>query len=167
MLIGIDDFLSKVPAAWLDLGYDTGPGANARDGLWFESTSDGPTLRVGRVGREVLSVYHRTVADAVRAGFDVIVDDLVIDQRTLDSWRDALGDLETNWIAVRCPTSVAMDRERARGDRPIGMVQAQTGRIDHNIAYACEVDTSALTPDAATAALVAALETIGVLAKSA
>ena len=144
LLMGIDDVLSKLPAAWLDLGYPTGPGPQSRDGLWFETEENGVRLHVGVICRKILDVYHRVVADAVRAGLNVIVDDVVIDRATLDSWIRALDGLDPTWVAVRCAREVAVRRERERGDRPIGMASAQRDAIHSRIPYAFEIDTGTL-----------------------
>jgi hypothetical protein len=54
LLIGIDDFLSKLPPAWLDLGLPTGPGKRAIEGLRFGTTPTGRELVVGETCRQLL-----------------------------------------------------------------------------------------------------------------
>ena len=102
LLIGIDDFLSKLPVQWLDLGLAAGPGSLARDGLQFETSANGRELRVGATCRQLLHAYHSAVAAAVRSGLDVIVDDVVIDDEVLRDWLEVLDELEPTWVAVRC-----------------------------------------------------------------
>jgi chloramphenicol 3-O-phosphotransferase len=80
LLIGIDDFLSKLPPAWLDLGLPTGPGKRAIEGLRFGTTPTGRDLVVGETCRQLLHVYHHAVAAAARSGLNVIVDDVVVDE---------------------------------------------------------------------------------------
>ena len=153
LLVGIDDVLSKLPVEWLDLGYPQGPGDHAHEGLWFERTGDGVRLRVGTVCRQLLDLYHRSVADAVRAGLNVIVDDVVIDRETRDSWFRALDGLHVTWVAVRCPRDLAVAREQQRGDRPVGMADAQYDTVHLDVPYAFEIDTGILTPSEALVAL--------------
>ena len=141
LLIGIDDFIAKLPAEWLDLGLATGPGAFSRDGLWFDVGTAGKELRVGETCRRLLHSYHHAVAAAVRAGLDVIVDDVVIDEATFADWSEVLGDLQPTWVGVRCAPEIAAARERARGDRPIGMSDAQVDTVHHFAEYAFEIDT--------------------------
>ena len=103
LILGIDDVLSKLPIPWLDLGLAAGPGAFAADGLAFDRGPDGVVgLHVGSVCRRLLELYHRTVAVAVRSGLDVIVDDVVVDQATLDDWFVALDGLDPTWVAAHC-----------------------------------------------------------------
>ncbi|MFM2079307.1 MAG: chloramphenicol phosphotransferase, partial [Actinomycetota bacterium] len=141
LLLGIDDVLSKLPVEWLDLGLAAGCGAQSADGLRFESTVDGPRLRVGAVARSIIEAYHRWVADAVRAGVNVIVDDVVLDRATLDHWCEVLDGLAPIWVAVRCAPEIVTARESARGDRPVGMASTQHDVVHHDISYAVEVDT--------------------------
>jgi chloramphenicol 3-O phosphotransferase len=146
LLIGIDDFLSKVPAAWLDLGLATGPGAHAHDGLWFETTSTGPQLKIGATWRRLLHAYHHATAAAARSGLNVIVDDVVIDDEVLGDWLDVLGELKPTWVGVRCSPEITAERERCRGDRPVGMTGTQTDSVHRSLRYAFEIDTGDLTP---------------------
>jgi chloramphenicol 3-O phosphotransferase len=149
MLFGIDDVLSKLPVEWLDLGLADGPGVQSADGLRFEPTADGLRLRVGSVAKAIIEAYHRWVADAVRAGVNVIVDDVVVDRATLDHWRDAIEGLHPIWVAVRCAPEIVTARELTRGDRPVGMASTQHSVVHHDIAYAMEIDTGVLDPAAA------------------
>ncbi len=153
MLIGIDDALSKLPSQWVDLGLATGPGEYSDGGLWFEQTPSGRRLRLGQLGRQLIDVYHQWVSVAVRAGMNVIVDDVVIDRATYDSWERTLDGLEPIWVAVRCPVEIAESRERRRGDRALGLARAQHDVVHRDVPYAFEVDTGELTAPQAHAAL--------------
>lgn len=145
MLIGIDDVFSKLPVQWSDLGLITGPGDFAEQGFWFEQTPGGQRLGVGSLGRQLIDVYHQWVSVSVRAGVNVIVDDVVVDRTTYDSWVRVLEGLEPIWVAVRCPLEVAEPRELSRGDRPLGMARAQHDVVHRDIPYAFEIDTGVLT----------------------
>ena len=149
LLIGIDDFLSKVPAEWLDLGLATGPGAHAEDGLRFATSSTGRELKIGASCRRLLHAYHHAVAAAARSGLNVIVDDVVIDDGVLSDWLEVLDELEPTWVAVRCLPEITAERELRRGDRPIGMTGTQTNSVHQSLRYAFEIDTGELTPSAA------------------
>ena len=146
LLIGIDDFLSKLPVQWLDLGLAAGTGAYAHDGLRFETSANGRELKVGLTVRQLLHAYHSAVAAAVRSGLDVIVDDVVIDDEVLRDWLDVLDGLEPTWVAVRCSPEIAAERERRRGDRPVGMTSTQTDTVHKSVRYAFEIDAGELPP---------------------
>jgi chloramphenicol 3-O phosphotransferase len=149
LLIGIDDFLSKVPAEWLDLGLATGPGTRAEDGLRFATSSTGRELKIGASCRRLLHAYHHAVAAAARSGLNVIVDDVVIDDEVLSDWLEVLDELEPTWVAVRCPPEMTAERELRRGDRPVGMTGTQTNSVHRLVRYAFEIDTGELTPSEA------------------
>jgi chloramphenicol 3-O phosphotransferase len=153
LLIGIDDALSKLPSQWVDLGLAGGPGEYAVGGLWFEQTSNGRRLRLGELGRQLIDVYHQWVSVAVRAGMNVIVDDVVIDRATYDSWERTLDGLEPIWVAVRCPVEIAESRELARGDRALGLARAQHDVVHGDITYDFEIDTGELSAPQALEAL--------------
>jgi chloramphenicol 3-O phosphotransferase len=161
LLVGIDDVLSKLTVQWVDLGYPDGPGRHAADGLRFVPTPSGLRLEVGQVCRRLLHTYHVAAAEGVRSGLDVIVDDVIIDAATAQDWRDVLGDLRPTWVGVHCAPDVAIERERTRGDRPIGMTSTQTHNVHRHVEYAFQIDTTTLGPTDALAALNAGLRALG------
>ena len=146
LLLGIDDVLSKIPVQWLDLGLADGTGHCADEGLAFEPTADGLRLRVGPLARRLMELYHRWVSDAVRAGLNVIVDEVVVDRQTYEHWLSVLDGLSPVWVAVRCDPAIAEARERSRGDRAVGMASTQHDNVHTGISYDVEIDTGVLDP---------------------
>ena len=67
-------------------------------------------------------------------------------------------------MAVRCPLEVAVQRERDRGDRHIGLVRQQFDLVHAGRTYDCEIDTSTLDPEACVAAIRPVIEAGGVRA---
>jgi chloramphenicol 3-O phosphotransferase len=94
----------------------------------------------------LLHAYHHAVAAAARSGLNVIVDDVVIDDEVLTDWLEVLDELEPTWVAVRCSPAITAERERRRGDRPVGMTGTQTNSVHRSLRYAFEIDTGELTP---------------------
>jgi chloramphenicol 3-O phosphotransferase len=141
--MGIDDVLSKIPAEWKSAGPDRGP--FAEDGIRFEMTADGPGVRVGNLGRQMLRAYQAGVAAAAHVGLNVIVDEVVIDRTSWDDWNVALAGLEVVWVGVRCSPEVAEERNRARGDRFAGLARALTATVHRDATYAFEIDTTTQT----------------------
>jgi chloramphenicol 3-O phosphotransferase len=47
------------------------------------------------------------------------------------------------FVAVRCLLEVAVQRERDRGDREIGLVRRQFNLVHADRVYDCEIDTLA------------------------
>jgi chloramphenicol 3-O phosphotransferase len=143
LLIGIDDFLAKLP--WRSSGRDWG-GALAADGFRFEATPDGARVVVGSLGRQLLRTYQGTVRAAARVGLNVIVDEVVIDQTSWDDWTIALEDLDAVWVGVRCSAEVAEDRNRVRGPRFAGLARAQAVTVHRYATYDFEIDTTTQPP---------------------
>jgi chloramphenicol 3-O phosphotransferase len=147
LLTGIDDFLGKLPFGWRSAGPDRG--AFAADGIRFEKTPEGTTVRVGRVGHLLLRAYQAGAAAAARVGLDVIVDEVVIDKTSWDDWTVALSGLNVVWVGVRCSAEVAEERSRTRGDRFSGLARVQTVIAHRYARYDFEIDTTTDTPDEA------------------
>jgi chloramphenicol 3-O phosphotransferase len=135
-----------LPDAWLSLSIDTLVDAmparltTGGDGIGF--ADDGGV----DVGPEFMALQDAWITGLVamaRAGAHVVVDDVFLggggSQRR---WLDALGDVPTLWVGVRCDAAVAEEREAARGDRVAGMAAKQADIVHVGVAYDLEVDTT-------------------------
>lgn len=147
LVTGIDDFLAKLPVAWMSAGSDRG--AFAADGVRFERTREGLVVRVGSLGRQLIRAYQAGAAAAARAGLNVIVDEVVIDTTSWEDWVAALSGLDVVWVGIRCAPDVAEERSRVRGDRFRGLARAQTATVHRDATYDFEVDTTTRTPSEA------------------
>jgi chloramphenicol 3-O phosphotransferase len=150
VIVGIDDFLVKLPWQWFDTELDGPYGA---DGFRFEPSPDGVVASVGEVGRRLLATYRRSVALWSRQGFDVIVDDVTFDADAAADWDVALAERPVTWVGVQCDPAVAEARERARGDRVPGLARGLSAVVHAHRSYDLELDSTFATPDALVAAL--------------
>lgn len=135
-----------LPDPWLALGTDTlvqaMPAAmqTSDDGIEF---ADDGQVSVGPEFRAVEAAWIEGVNAMVRAGARVIVDEVFLGGATSQQrWLKSLGSLDVLWVAVRCDSSVAADREVARGDRVRGMAVAQANLVHQGVTYDVEVDTT-------------------------
>ncbi len=151
--IGTDDFNAKLPEQWFSAGDFEGP--FSRDGLRLVPAAEGVQVRVGDVGRRLQSAYHRTVATVARVGFNVVVDDVAIDQADVLDWAEALEGLPVKWVAVRCDALVAKVREQARGDRYPGLALGLSAIVHRYARYDLELDTTQSRPEDSCARLIA------------
>ena len=142
-LIGIDDFLAKLPAEWKSAGPDRG--AFAADGIRLETTPQGAVVRVGDLGRQLLRAYQAVVVAVARTGLNVIVDEVLIDKTSWDDWAGALTGVDVVWVGIRCAAEVAEERNRARGNRFAGLARAQTVTVHQHKVYDFEIDTTTAT----------------------
>jgi chloramphenicol 3-O phosphotransferase len=151
IVVGIDDFIAKLPWQWLDTVAVNGPfGA---DGLRFAPSRDGVALSVGDVGRRLFATYRRSVALWARRGFDVLVDEVCFDAEAATDWDEALAGLAVHWVALRCDLAVLEEREGAREDRILGLARGQSDVVHRHRAYDLELDSTQDEPADLAAAL--------------
>ena len=142
--VSLDDFNAKLPPQWLDVVTFTGP--NASDGMRFEPSPDGLRVVVGDVGRRLFRAYRRSVALWAHQGFDVLVDEVAFDEDAAQDWSVALAGLRVSWVGLRCDPDVAEARERARGDRTVGLARGLSAVVHRHVEYDLELDSTATDP---------------------
>lgn len=90
--------------------------------------------------------FYRSVAALVSCGNKVIVDTVVY-----DPWAQFFNPLfecfEMIYVAVKCPVDELERREKARGDRSIGLARSQFPEVHNLLSYDVEVDTSKQNAD--------------------
>jgi chloramphenicol 3-O phosphotransferase len=143
--VGIDDFIAKLPWQWFDIPKRRGP--FGRDGLRFEGSAERMVPTVGDLGARLFAVYRRVVATWARGGFDVVVDEVTFDREAAADWNEALEGLSVTWIGIRCDPDQAAARERARGDRVIGLAHGLSAVVHEHVVYDLELDTTRATPE--------------------
>jgi chloramphenicol 3-O phosphotransferase len=134
LLVGVDTFITLLP--WGLYGTAEGHTINA-DG----SIDAGPAFS---------AEYERwitTVAALVHRGSNVILDEVFLrggdDQRR---WGDALAGVDVTWVGVHCDVDELERRERARGDRDVGMAAHQAAIVHVGVRYDLEIDSTSDTP---------------------
>ncbi|MDI6100308.1 chloramphenicol phosphotransferase [Actinoplanes sp. NEAU-A12] len=107
--------------------------------------------------RRTRAGYHRAVAGLASAGNDVIMDYPLSERWRLDDLLRTLAGYDVTLVEVRCSPAELDRRERARGDRPVGLARSQ-GLVyahgDRDIA----VDTTTATPAECALTIVNALD---------
>lgn len=156
MVIGIDDYLAKVPGPWAR--YLDHVGARADDGIGFERVGDHVSLRCGPAGRRVLAAYRAAVSAVARSGINVIVDEVLLEDDGWQKWERQLEGLDVTWVSVDCEPALREERERQRGDRMIGISRAVAAIVHRKVVYDAAVDTSAADPVACAEAIVGRLD---------
>lgn len=112
-------------------------------------------MTVGPVFAALDHAWSAGVAAMARAGARIVVDEVFLGTTaSQERWRTALDGLEVLWVGVRCAPEVAAARERARGDRAVGMAAAQAEAVHLGVHYDLEVDSGGT--DAATCARIVA-----------
>lgn len=136
--VQMDTFLEMLPATLDDhpvsFAYRPGP--------------DGVDIHIGPVGARLIRGMHAAVAALAATGNDLIFDTVMETDGTEDL-RQALGPRPWLFVGLHAPLEVIEERERARGDRMIGLGRAQFARVHVAQRYDLELDLSDVTPEAA------------------
>ena len=144
---GITRCLQAVlPDPWLDFGVDklieAMPVSSQTSAEGIEFASDGAVI-IGPQFRALEAAWIAGVVAMAHAGARIIVDDVFGGgSASQQRWKQALDTLRVLWIGVRCESAVAVGREIARGDRPIGMAASQAELVHRGVVYDLQVDTT-------------------------
>jgi len=148
IVIGIDDYLGRLPPAWHRIGDHVG--AHADDGFDFDLDAPGG-VRIGTVGEQLLAAYRSAVRGAALAGLQVVVDDVAVGAGAVDAWDEALASFVVLRVRVDADDAVKEAREAERGDRLVGLARAQGAHVHERMRYDLTVDTGADDPASAAA----------------
>ena len=101
-------------------------------------------IRTGPLGQCLMRGMRGAIAALAAAGNDMIVDE-VMEAPVKRDYERQLAGFDIAFIGVFAPLDVLEARERARGDRLIGLARRQFARIHKDMRYDFEVDTSLAT----------------------
>lgn len=102
---------------------------------------DEPTLVTAQTG------FFRCIRALASAGNNVIVDALLATEQRKAEVAALLHQQCAFFVGVQCSLDVIEQRERARGDRPIGQARAQFDRVHAHGIYDLLVDSALSTPE--------------------
>ena len=136
LLLGIDTFIRMLPQRLF----------GSTDGWRFIPAGDGALrVEIGPRADRVFGAMYAAVAALSSGGNHVIFDDVMTSPQMLRRLVDAWHGHDVLLVGVRCPVEVAEARERARGDRAIGLARGSSARAHEHLEYDIEVDSSALS----------------------
>lgn len=120
------------------------------DGISFRKigSPERPEIEIltGRTAARVFRGMRQAIAALARAGNDLIVDDVLLGKDAAD-YAEALRGLTVHWVGLHAPLDVLEARERARGDRELGLARWQFDRVHQGIRYDLELDTTSTSPE--------------------
>ncbi|MFF2661119.1 chloramphenicol phosphotransferase CPT family protein [Kitasatospora sp. NPDC058032] len=174
LTLGVDTLIAALPAALRgsgggsaaaapgaagEAGPGSGGGPGGPPGIGGLEDGDG-TVSVGPAFAALDAAWTLGVAAMARAGARIVVDEVFLGTTASQRrWDEALDGLDVLWVGVRCAPEVAAARERARGDRVVGMAAAQAEAVHRGVRYDLEVDTA--VQDAAACARLIAERVLG------
>jgi chloramphenicol 3-O phosphotransferase len=120
-------------------------GSRAGDGVQLVRDGERAGFHIGADAQRLMRAYRRSVREIARAGINVVVDEVSIEEYEWLDWGEALAGLGAVWVALRCDIEIALQREAGRGDRVLGLVRGQADVVHRYPAYDLELDTT-VTP---------------------
>lgn len=149
--IALDQFRDGLPGRYR--GLNSPPGTPGESGLNIVPTEKSGELvtevRFGDHGEQMLRGMRRAIAAFAREGNNVIIDDLLFKPDYLIDYAEALYDVPTWLIGIRCSMDVVNEREAKRTGRFPGTATSHFHEVhSHGSDYDLEVDTSNATPKA-------------------
>ncbi|HUL05636.1 MAG TPA: AAA family ATPase [Candidatus Acidoferrum sp.] len=119
------------------------------DWLVFEAVQENGkpsvVIRTGPLAERVFRGMRHAIAAMAAQGNNLIVDDVLVGSEKAEYVR-LLAGFELFLVGVFAPLEVLEERERARGDRLIGLARWQYERVHAGMTYDLAVDTSRATP---------------------
>lgn len=135
MHLQMDSFLEMLPKR-LD---------NHVDGLLFQNigSDESPEIAVssGPALQKLMSGMRGAVAAMASHDNNIVVDDVLWDQKDFDEYRDLLTEFDLKFVLLDAPLDVIEHRERSRGDRTLGLARWQFDRVRNYQNYDLIVDT--------------------------
>jgi chloramphenicol 3-O phosphotransferase len=132
LLLGVDTFLRMLPRRTFGSG-------------WLMPAPEGGVRPTARMRERVRPPMLATLA-ALAPQFDLIVDDVIPDAETLERTIEALAPFSVLFVRVECALEVAEQRERARGDRTVGMARGLAPIVHAHGVYDLTVDSTGASP---------------------
>jgi chloramphenicol 3-O phosphotransferase len=136
--LGIDTFLRMLPLRYRP-GGPQGPS-------WALLPDGGVRPVPGELARRLRSGMYHAVAALVRAGNNVILDDVINGPDALQEAVELLGDFDVLFVGIHCPLAILEERERAREERRPGTARGMLAGAHAHGLYDLEIDTSVASP---------------------
>lgn len=140
--VAMDAFLDMLPGAYQDdpesFRYET----------LTASGSPEVAIHAGPAGVRLMAGMRAAIAGLAAEGNNLIVDDVIFgDDGAIADYRARLAGHPFYVVAVHAPLDVLEAREKARGDRLIGLARWQFPRVHAGLTYDFEVNTAATPPE--------------------
>jgi len=96
----------------------------------------------------LLSAFNRSLPNVAACGFPMVVDYVLEAEEWVRECVESLRDYDVLFVGIKCPLAELERREKARGDRQVGIARWQYERVHRFGAYDFEIDTRVNTPEA-------------------
>lgn len=109
---------------------------------YFESANAELNRRRFNQMRECMHTFVKALASS---GHKVVVDE-VVNALAMPALIRAFSGWNAWLVGVHCSSAALRERERARGDRPLGLAEHQNATIHTDVRYDIEIDTTTFAP---------------------
>lgn len=106
-------------------------------------------IATGPKFEKVMQGMRQSVAALADAGNNCIVDDVMLGAEDQQAYRETMGENALFFVGLHAPLAVIAEREKARGDRMLGLARWQIERVHAGREYQAEVDMEELSPEEA------------------
>ena len=121
-------------------------------GYTFETRQQGgkpvTAITSGPILEIALTSMRAAVGAMADAGADLVVDEVMWEPAVLADYRRRLAKHAFHVVGLFAPLEVIERREKARGDRTLGLARWQYDKVHGGMAYDLELDTSLASPEA-------------------
>lgn len=105
--------------------------------------------------------FHRAVAGMAHAGNDVVMDYVFSEPWRLSDCLEVFEGLRVVFVGVHCQLEELERREKARGDRNVGLARSQLEVVHSFVEYDIEVRSDQMSPRDAAAVIGGLLQKVG------
>ncbi|MGC9401186.1 chloramphenicol phosphotransferase CPT family protein [Vibrio genomosp. F10] len=105
-----------------------------------------PIDRQGYDYAQLVEGYHRCIPSLLESGVKLILDNAWVDKEEYQQLRSLLSYYTVCTIGVKCDLDVAKKREKARGDRAIGLAEYEFPLVHQGMDYDFVIDSSHRCP---------------------
>ncbi len=151
LVFGIDTLISAMPIALLEMDEDATIAARPPEhevregGITFDADGE---IEIGEDFRRLEAAWQRGLSTIAAGGARLILDEVFLDGAASQDRLDrALAGRAVAWVGVTCDAEVALQRERLRGDRVVGMFERQSRRVHDGVHYDLVIDTTSRAPN--------------------
>lgn len=109
-------------------------------GFFHVDTTEGPMLQFGEVGEKFLNNYQLYVSQLIESNKDIIIDDVLTAKQVKEF--EASTSATIIKICLKPPIKIIKQREKVRGDRPIGSAVAMYHECYDELEYDICIDSS-------------------------
>lgn len=151
---GIDDFALMLPSSYIVYG------ERAKLGYQFiPGPGDSVLIQMGPVAKRLAQVKHKSMKAFLDEGFSLIVDELLLNEEEFQEYIETFYEERVLFVGVKPPLEVVEERERARGDRVIGLARGYHELTHQSKTYDLILDSASMTPEKAAQTILQMLAT--------